>query len=434
MKQIVKIVMLVVFINSGITPLLVKGQDHIINNKDQIQMENNEKLMMQTNQELAEDNNLVFYVQFHLNPEAVSPFKKSLLELIEKMTKEETFVSAFFHQDSQDPTRFTIYERWNEPSMDAFSKNQLKGKSYRDDYEAHIEEWSATPRDISVLKPLQRWVNPKLRPSSKDLAFCVNFHIKPDKVEEWKQGALHVLNSMSGEKTFVSAFLHQDSNDPTRFTLYERWNEPSMDAFVKNQLTAKDYREEYEKQLAQWSQSERSFKVLDPMGSWYKRSNKPLIRGIKKSEHIGITVPDLAQAVKFFETFLGGKTIGEASNFQSDDDWLKDQLAVHPRSVIKKIQHVQLFDDLIIELFEYESPGQDTFYPKNSDFGGHHWAFEVEDIEQAITSLKENDIEVLGVYTYNDPTWPNISGSFKNIRWVYFQTPWGMSMELIEKN
>jgi catechol 2,3-dioxygenase-like lactoylglutathione lyase family enzyme len=155
---------------------------------------------------------------------------------------------------------------------------------------------------------------------------------------------------------------------------------------------------------------------------------------LKKSDHIGITVPDLVQAFKFFETYFGGKIIGEATNFQSDDDWLKDQLAVHPRSVITKIQQIQLFDNSILELFEYESPDQDTIYPKNSDFGGHHLAFEVEDIEQAITSLKENDIEVLGVCTYNDPTWPNISSSFKNIKWVYFQTPWGMSIELIEKN
>jgi len=233
---------------------------------------NNDNMKTMDNKETTLENqdDLVFYVKFHLHPEYVEDFRNSLLELGEAMSKEETFVSTFLHSDPNDNTKYTIYERWKEPGMDAFIKNQLQGKSYRDDYESHIEKWSATSREISVLKPMNQWVSSTNEPSNEDLAFYVNFHIKPDKVEEWKEGALHVLNSMSVEETFVGAFLHQDAEDPSKFTLYERWAESDMDAFVKNQLNAKEYRKVYEEQLPALVASPRSFAVLKPVRTWIK--------------------------------------------------------------------------------------------------------------------------------------------------------------------
>lgn len=231
---------------------------------------NNKKIMDSKETILANQDDLVFYVKFHLHPEYVEDFRNSLLELAEAMSKEETFVSTFLHRDPNDTTKYTIYERWKEPSMDAFLKNQLQGKSYRDDYESQIEEWSATSREISVLKPMNQWVSSTNEPSNEDLAFYVNFHIKSDKLEEWKEGALHVLNSMSVEETFVGAFLHQDAEDPGKFTLYERWAEPDMDAFVKNQLNAQEYRKVYEEQLPALVASPRTFSVLTPTENWNK--------------------------------------------------------------------------------------------------------------------------------------------------------------------
>lgn len=219
---------------------------------------------------IANSNDLVFYVQFHLKPEYVGEFKKSLLFLAEEMSKEETFVSTFLHQDVEDPNKYTIYERWTEPNMEEFISVQLKGKEYRKYYEDHIDQWSATPRAISVLNPLNHWISDTVSPSANDLAFYVNFHIKPEKVEEWKEAALQVLNSMTVEDTFVGAFLHQDVSEPTKFTLYERWNEQGMEAFVKNQLEGKVYRDVYEEQLPEMVETPRTFNVLKPVGSWTK--------------------------------------------------------------------------------------------------------------------------------------------------------------------
>lgn len=104
---------------------------------------------------------------------------------------------------------------------------------------------------------------------SKNLVFTVQFHVKPEYVQAFKDSLLYVLNSMSVEDTFVSCYLHKDSEDDTKFTVYEIWSEPSMDAFFKNQIT-KDYRKEYEDNLPDMLQSDRVITVLEPIQEWHK--------------------------------------------------------------------------------------------------------------------------------------------------------------------
>ncbi|WP_051252563.1 putative quinol monooxygenase [Ferrimonas kyonanensis] len=100
---------------------------------------------------------LVFTVEFNIKPHAREAFLASLTQLVTAMATEETFVSTYLHQDAEDANKFLIYERWSEPSMDAFMENQLRGKAYRDEYEAQLPDWSASPRKISVLRPLGLW-------------------------------------------------------------------------------------------------------------------------------------------------------------------------------------------------------------------------------------------------------------------------------------
>jgi len=98
---------------------------------------------------------------------------------------------------------------------------------------------------------------------NKGISFYVNFHIKEECIDSWKKAAFNVLEQMSSEATFVNAFLHVDANDPTHFTLYEQWGEPSMEAFIKHQLQGKKYRENYEKMLPEWSKCPRTFSQLE---------------------------------------------------------------------------------------------------------------------------------------------------------------------------
>ncbi|MHC5067278.1 MAG: VOC family protein [Planctomycetota bacterium] len=158
-----------------------------------------------------------------------------------------------------------------------------------------------------------------------------------------------------------------------------------------------------------------------------------MLPGFKRADHLGLTVTDLDQATAFFIDTFGATLVGSAHGFQADDDWMADHLAVDPRAVINHIHQVQLPDGFIIELFDYSVADQVGRYPRNSDIGGHHLALEVDDIAAATAYLRARGIEVLGEPTHNDPSWPNIDGTFNDIRWGYFQTPWGFSLELIQK-
>ncbi|ENX3947888.1 putative quinol monooxygenase [Photobacterium damselae] len=102
-------------------------------------------------------NNLIFYVEFDVKPECVEKFLQGATQVLEAMSKESTFVSTQFHRHTENPNKFSLYEVWNEPSMDEFVKNQLQGKSYRDEYESYLPELLATPRKFSVLESIGSW-------------------------------------------------------------------------------------------------------------------------------------------------------------------------------------------------------------------------------------------------------------------------------------
>lgn len=151
------------------------------------------------------------------------------------------------------------------------------------------------------------------------------------------------------------------------------------------------------------------------------------IPGMRGMEHIGFTVPDINQACDFFEKILGAEVLyTAATNFRVDDsDWMAEHLRVHPRAVIKEFRYVRLGNGTNLEVFEYESPDQNTVQPKNSDIGGHHLAFYVDDMDEAIKYLKDNGVEVLGEPTsYTEG--PNIG-----LTWCYFMAPWGQQLEVV---
>jgi quinol monooxygenase YgiN len=104
---------------------------------------------------------------------------------------------------------------------------------------------------------------------SHDLVFYVQFQVKPECVQEWKDLVIDVINHMSAEPTFVTCYMHQDTQDASRFTLYERWREPSVEAFIKNQLEAKRYRKAYEDKLPALLVSPRTASVLSYVEEWH---------------------------------------------------------------------------------------------------------------------------------------------------------------------
>jgi catechol 2,3-dioxygenase-like lactoylglutathione lyase family enzyme len=141
-------------------------------------------------------------------------------------------------------------------------------------------------------------------------------------------------------------------------------------------------------------------------------------------DHIGVTVPDLDEAITFFTGVLGCELVYEVGPIQHPESrWMADQLNVHPRASMR-VATLRCGPVTNLEIFEYSVRDQNTVWPKNSDYGGYHIAFFVTDIEAAVAYLREQP----GVTVLGQPQ--TDSGLIAGNEWVYFLTPWGMQMEV----
>jgi catechol 2,3-dioxygenase-like lactoylglutathione lyase family enzyme len=149
----------------------------------------------------------------------------------------------------------------------------------------------------------------------------------------------------------------------------------------------------------------------------------PTLRG---HDHTGITVPDIKQATDFFVNVIGCKEAMSFGPFADEKgDFMQQLVNVNPRAVIHRITLVRCGTGSNIELFQYSSPDQKDMTPRNSDIGGYHIAFYVDDIQAAKDYLISK-----GVKTFFGP-FPVKEGPAAGQSIVYFLAPWGLQMELI---
>lgn len=146
--------------------------------------------------------------------------------------------------------------------------------------------------------------------------------------------------------------------------------------------------------------------------------------GLRGTEHIGFTVPDLEEAHRFFVDVIGCEHIYSLGPWTRDDDWMRDHLNVHPRSSIRELRFYRCAFGPNFEIFQWDAADGQAPQPRNSDIGGHHLAFYVDDLDAALAYLREQGIRVLG-----EPT--SSSSASEGQRWVYFLSPWGMQCELV---
>jgi len=146
---------------------------------------------------------------------------------------------------------------------------------------------------------------------------------------------------------------------------------------------------------------------------------------VRRVDHVGITVPDLAEAHEFFTQVLGCEYMYRLGPYRDEaGTWMADHLAVHPDAVMEELRFYRLGGQAIFEVFQYAAPEQATTPPGNSDVGGHHVALYVDDLDAAVDALHANGLRVLGE--------PTVSrGASAGQRWVYFLSPWGMQFELV---
>ncbi len=155
-----------------------------------------------------------------------------------------------------------------------------------------------------------------------------------------------------------------------------------------------------------------------------RRGGIPTARGV---DHFAVTVPDLEQAIAFFVDVVGGEHVFTTGRFEDPTgNWMQTNINVDASASLV-IAMIRLGLTANLELFEYRAPGQRREQPKNSDIGGHHIAFYVDDITVAVEYLRSQPgVRILGEPTTVDPSQPNGGSTF-----VYFLSPWGMQMELL---
>jgi len=148
------------------------------------------------------------------------------------------------------------------------------------------------------------------------------------------------------------------------------------------------------------------------------------IPGLTGVDHIGFTVPDLAEAHRWLLDVIGCEYMYTLGPYQHDDDWMREHLNVHPKAVMRQLHFYRCGNQAIFEVFQYEAPDQITAAPLNSDIGGHHVALYVDDLDKAVDHLRQSGVTLLGEPTAS-------SGPSLGQRWVYFLAPWGMQWELV---
>ncbi|MEI9420348.1 VOC family protein [Mesorhizobium sp. Cs1299R1N1] len=150
------------------------------------------------------------------------------------------------------------------------------------------------------------------------------------------------------------------------------------------------------------------------------------IPGMHGHDHTGVTVPDMKQAVDFFTEVVGCKKAMSFGPFADDKGtFMQDLLGVDPKAVIEQVTMVRCGYGSNIELFKYTAPDQKDLTPKNSDIGGFHIAFYVDDVAAAKAYLDGKSVK-----TRMGPL-PVKEGPAAGQTILYFQAPWGLQLEAI---
>lgn len=140
--------------------------------------------------------------------------------------------------------------------------------------------------------------------------------------------------------------------------------------------------------------------------------------GVRGLHHIGITVPDIAAAERFYTAAFGLKKI-------LNESWEGSETADQVLGLEgTAARGVNLWaGNVVIELFEFTSPEgsrQDSDHNVN-DHGLSHLCFQVEDLNESLARLS-----ALGMTFRSQPIGDD-SGWF-----VYGRDPWGNVIELIQ--
>jgi catechol 2,3-dioxygenase-like lactoylglutathione lyase family enzyme len=150
--------------------------------------------------------------------------------------------------------------------------------------------------------------------------------------------------------------------------------------------------------------------------------------GLSHVDHIGLTVPDLDVAVRFYCDVIGGHELYRLGPFDAAEmprmsdgrDWAQAHVNVAGA-------RLTIGPNLMLELFQYDRPAERRSEPpRNCDIGGHHIAFKVENLDAAKSYLAGRGCRVMDGPIVLD------QGPCATTRVNYVLDPFGNQLELVE--
>lgn len=155
--------------------------------------------------------------------------------------------------------------------------------------------------------------------------------------------------------------------------------------------------------------------------------------GVMHVDHVALTVPDLDEAVRFYRDVLGAIELYRMGPFDADEllsmpegtDWTHAHLNIAGARL--NFVMMALGRNLMLELFRYERPHDARATPpRNCDVGASHIALKVENLDAALSFLRERGVRVMAGPIAID------SGPCAGLRVNYFLDPFGNQLELVE--
>jgi catechol 2,3-dioxygenase-like lactoylglutathione lyase family enzyme len=155
--------------------------------------------------------------------------------------------------------------------------------------------------------------------------------------------------------------------------------------------------------------------------------------GLSHVDHVGLTVPNLEAAARFYCDIIGGYELYRIGPFDAAEmprmndgrDWAEAHINVAGARLT--IAMLSIGPNLMLELFQYDQPPERQGRPpRNCDCGGHHIAFKVENLEAAKKHLADRGCKVMDGPIVLD------QGPCATTRVNYVLDPWGNQLELVE--
>ena len=154
--------------------------------------------------------------------------------------------------------------------------------------------------------------------------------------------------------------------------------------------------------------------------------------GCRRIDHVALTIPNLEAGIRFYCDVFGAREVWRLGPFDSAElppapsggDWTGAYLNVPGARL--KFALLDLPPNFKLELFEYERPADARHEPvRNCDWGGHHIAFAVDDLQAAVDYLRSKGLRIMeGPIVVEYPP--------LGARVNYALDPWGNQLELIQ--